>query len=168
MKYLLIDMPAFILNGVVFYGDPFSSKPGWDGENEIGKTFKRFEALQKLYPELNETEDGFIYEAHIYTSETFASGMLEIFVGTSLKIDRLPIECSVKYFPASSYLLFTLSGEEIMSDWWHTLDTDILPRLSLKRNHSFILQRYDERFKGMDVISDSEMEALIPVKRVCP
>lgn len=164
MKYTLITLSEFSLSGVAFYGDPFTSKPGWDGENEIGKTFKRFEALQHMYPSLNQKEDGFVYEAHIYNTETFENGMLEIFVGSKLSIHPLPVEWLTKDFPSSSYLLFTLNGQEILSDWWHTLDSEILPTLNLKRSHSFIIQRYDERFKGMDSIDESEMEALIPVE----
>lgn len=166
MKYELIQMTELKMSGFVFYGDPFSTRAGWDGENEIGKLWKRFMAYVTSEEKNFQMSDSFIYEVHIYNMETTDTGVFEVFVGAPALSEVSSYELSTKYFDASQYLHFTLTGPEIMSDWWQALETDILPKLKLKRRYPYILQRYDERFKGINEINESEMEVLIPVEEM--
>lgn len=164
MKYELIKMADLRLFGYIFYGDPFTTKPGWDGENEIGKTTVRFiEFLRKNDSEFD-MDGEFVYEVHVYNEHTKETGIFEVFAGAPAIGDYKSYDLSAKYFIACDYVLFTLTGKEIMGDWWLTIDTEILPQLKLKRNHSFIIQRYDSRFKSIERIDESEMEVLIPVE----
>lgn len=166
MKYELIQMNELKMSGFVFYGDPFSTRAGWDGENEIGKLWKRFITYVTSEEKNFKMSGSFIYEVHIYNIDTKDTGNFEVFVGAPALSERISYELSTKHFEASQYLHFTLTGPEIMSDWWQTLDTQILPELKLKKSYPYILQRYDERFKGINEINASEMEVLIPVEEM--
>jgi predicted transcriptional regulator YdeE len=165
MKTELIHLNSLLLGGVSFFGDPFSRKGSWDSENEIGKTWSRFmghitENSERPYSR----NKPYLYEIHIYGSETAAKGYFEVFVGEEVNTAKLPFSLSSKFFPESDYLKVTLYGQEITSDWCQTFDTDIIPECGVKRNASFIIQAYDERFKGMDHLDDSVLDVYIPVE----
>ena len=167
MKTEMIHMDSMLLGGAVFYGDPISIKGSWDSENEIGKTCNRFMEYISQNPERPYScNKPYIYEVHIYGNETASKGYFEVFVGEEVNSAKLPVSLSSKFFPETDYLKITLYGNEIISDWWKELDSDILPANCAKRNASFIIQAYDERFKGMDNIRDSIMDVYIPVQTV--
>lgn len=167
MKKELVRLDALLLGGMSFYGDPISVKGGWDEENEIGKTARRFFDFISEYPHRPySTNNPFMYEVHIYNDETETKGYFEIFFGEEVNTAQLPICLSSKYIEASDYLKVTLTGREITSDWWKALDDAFLASNAMKRNFSHIIQVYDERFKGLDKIEDSEMDVYVPLERI--
>lgn len=167
MKIDLVKLDCLLLGGMSFYGDPFSIKSGWEEENEIGKTWKRFTEFIAENPERQySTQGSYLYEVHVYNQETPTKGYFEVFVGEEVNTQKLPIVLSSKFIDTSDYLKITLTGKEIISDWWLKLDTEIIPNRNLRRNHDYIIQAYDERFKGMVNIEDSEIDAFIPVERI--
>jgi len=165
MKTELTHLNPLLLGGVSFYGDPFSRKAGWDSENEIGKTWSRFIGHITENPERSYScNEPYLYEIHIYGSETAAKGYFEVFVGEEVNTAKLPFSLSSKFLPEADYLKVTLYGQEITSDWCQTIETEIIPECGVKLNASYIIQAYDERFKGMDHLDDSVLDAYIPVK----
>ena len=56
-----------------------------------------------------------------------------------------------------------LRGETIISDWYRDLDQE-LARRGWQRGQPFFFQVYDQRYKGLDRIAESELSAFIPVK----
>ncbi len=167
MKVDLVKLDCLLLGGMSFYGDPFSKKRGWEEENEIGKTWKRFTEFIDGNPVRQYSAKGsYLYEIHVYNQETPSKGYFEVFVGEEVTTEKLPITLSSKFIDSSDYLKITLTGKEIISDWWLKLDTEIIPSRNLRRNYGYIIQAYDERFKGMASIEDSELDAFIPVERI--
>lgn len=166
MKTELAYLDSMLLGGVDFYGDPISAKGGWDAENEIGKTWQRFSAFITENPERPYSYNKpFFYEVHIYGSETEKKGYFEVFVGEEVNTAQLPVALSTKFIPASDYLKITLYGKEVTGDWWLKLDTEIIPASGLKRKSAYLIEAYDERFKGMDKIEDSILDVYIPVEK---
>jgi predicted transcriptional regulator YdeE len=166
METELVSLHSLLLGGLCFYGDPISSKGGWDTENEIGKTWSRFSEFLMENPERPYSSHGRnMYEVHIYGNETKSKGYFEVFVGEEVNTAQLPIRLSSKFIPSSDYLKITLNGKEITGDWWHKLDTKIMPSSGAKRNSTYIIQAYDERFKGMDKIEDSILTVFIPIEK---
>jgi len=150
--------------GMSFYGDPFSQAFGWSEDNEIGLLWKRFMAFDLARIQHRTALDTFL-EIHIETPETAAKGVFEVFVG--VRVDRLedvPVECVVKVLPAAQYAVFTLEGQDIVSDWSNAL-RDWLSSSGYKRSLKYFVQSYDSRFKGMDKIDESVLDAYIPIKR---
>lgn len=164
MKSELTSLPALLLGGVNFYGDPFSAKAGWDAENEIGNTWRRFMALKAEAGPCARGGEA-VYEVHIYGPETEKKGYFEVFVGEEVRAAQLPVSLSAKYIPASEYLRVTLSGEEITGDWWLGLEGMIAALGGYARNGGYILQVYDSRFLGMEQLGDSVLDAYIPVAK---
>lgn len=160
----LVHLRSMLLGGVSFYGDPFSRKGGWDSENEIGKTCDRYLSYIATNPERPYSSGReAMYEVHVYGEETASKGYFEVFVGEEVTGAQLPIALSAKQLPESDYLKITLTGQEITGDWWQTLDTELLPAFHAARSAPYIVQAYDHRFKGMDQLDDSVMDAYIPV-----
>ncbi len=165
MEVELVHLNPILLGGLSFYGDPISTKCGWDSENEIGKTWSRFMDFLAAHPQRSYSYNrSNMYEIHIYGRETDTKGYFEVFVGEEVSMAQLPVELSSKFIPESDYIKITLFGNEITSDWWLKLDSDILPAKGVRRSSSYIIQAYDERFKGMDNIDKSIMDAYIPVE----
>ncbi|MFA5342291.1 MAG: GyrI-like domain-containing protein [Clostridia bacterium] len=164
MKTELVHLNSLLLGGVNFYGDPFSKKGGWDTENEIGKTWIRFTDYITKNPERSYSCKKYLfYEILIYGKETPDKGYLEVFVGEQINTAEVPLVLSTKFFPESDYIKVTLSGQEITSDWWQTVSA-MSEYSNIEKDTSFIIQTYDERFKGMDCLDDSVMDAYIPIK----
>lgn len=165
MKTEITHLRPMLLGGVGFYGDPFRQKSGWDSENEIGKTCSRFIAHAAANPERPYScNQQIMYEIHIYGEETEAKGYFEVFVGEEVNTAELPVSLCAKYLPESDYIKITLTGREIVGDWWQTLNADIMPGLGVKRRFPYIIQAYDDRFKGMDQIEASTLDAYVPVE----
>lgn len=167
MKIDLIKLDSLLLGGMSFYGDPISAKGGWEEKNEIGKTWNRFiEFITENPVRPYSAQGSYLYEVHVYNHETPTKGYFEVFVGEEVNTSELPIVLDLKFIDAANFLKITLRGKEIISDWWQKLDNEILPGRSLKRNDAYIIQAYDDRFKGLDSIEDSELDAFIPVERI--
>lgn len=167
MKTELVHLDSILLGGFSFYGDPISTKGGWDTENEIGKTFSRFTKHWTEHPERAYSAGiNRVYEVHIYGPETPTHGFFEVFVGEEVTTSQLPIKLNSKFIEAADYLKLTLSGEEIVSDWYFNITKNILPPLGVRARNNYLLQVYDERFKSMEQIGVSIMEAYLPVERI--
>ncbi len=166
MKATISEQPARLLAGFSFFGDPFRSHGGWSAENEIGRLWQRWGEYWQAYGAtlLPATEPGVMYEFHVYSPETLQTGEFEVFTGVEIAYtDGLPLEVVAKLLPAARYAIFTLSGEEIISDWEWQVDNVWLPELGAHRRMTFSFQRYDARFKGMDRIAESELDVYIPL-----
>lgn len=162
MKTEFIRLPALLLGGVSYYGDPFSEKEGWDSENEIGKTWRRFMALRsELYP--CSCGQAVLYEIHIYGAETPEKGYFEVFVGEAIFSAQLPPALSVKCIPASEYVKVTLTGQEITEDWSRTVQRELLPAEGYASRPEYAIQAYDDRFQGMDDLEHSTLVLYLPV-----
>ena len=105
------------------------------------------------------------YEVHIYNEEVLSKGLFEVFVGHAIaELNRqIPLELSLKVIPAGQYARVDLKGETIISDWYVDLDRDLAGR-NWQRGGSFFFQVYDDRYKGLDRIAESELTAYIPVE----
>lgn len=166
MKATLSEEPARWLVGFDFFGDPFRSHAGWSAENEIGRLWQRWSAYWQAQgaQQLRVTDPCVMYEFHVYHPETLQTGEFEVFVGVEIaQPEVLPPEVVVKVLPAARYAVFTLTGEEIISDWIWQIDSAWLPALGVQRQMTHSVQRYDARFKGMTQIAESELDVYIPL-----
>jgi hypothetical protein len=137
MKTELVHLNGMLVGGVSFYGDPFRMKGGWDSDNEIGNTCRRYGEIIAAYPELiKPNRQRVFYEIHIYGRETAEKGYFEVFAGEEVKTAELPVDLVSKYLPASDCLKVTLAGWEIREDWWKRLDEELLPEFGVIRNGS--------------------------------
>ncbi len=163
----IITLDRVVLLGFNFYGDPFTQSSGWTEENEIGRLWQRFmEYWEKEGKHLPYLNDRYWYEVHTHTPETVAKGFFDVFVGVEVsEISGVPQGPLYRALPDGEYAIFTLKGSVITSDWGYPLENQWLPQAKLKQSHPISIQRYDERFKGMDRIEESELDILIPVIR---
>jgi predicted transcriptional regulator YdeE len=165
MDMLCVHRPAMLLMGMSYFGDPFRDAGDWSMNNEIGRLSARFMDFAEKNREilLTFTASRDFYEVHIYNEETNSKGFFEVFVGLpTTGIDDLPVELSAKRLPACQYAQIDLKGEAINSDWYLDLDRE-LERRGWRRGYAFFFQVYDQRFKGMDRIAESELSAYIPI-----
>lgn len=156
--------------GMSYYGDPFGKASAWDDENEIGSLWKRFMAALTANPEsipLRADRSERWYEIHLMGPEMLRTGRYEIFTGVEVlsqeALSGLPPLFSVKYFPPSDYAVLTLRGSEIKDDWESKLYSELIPGLRRAADTSICIELYDTRFKGMDRISESELEVWTPL-----
>jgi len=155
------------LVGMGFFGDPFAQASAWDEENAIGSLWKRFFAFMESSPDAiaGRADAATVgYELHIAAPETEKTGCYEVFVGLEvLGLESLPVACAAKILPPMQYAVVTVRGDEIRGDWMGRLYSEIVPGLGRKADESFSFERYDERFKGMDKLGESELEYYIPL-----
>ena len=167
MDAKIVTADEWLVVGMSFYGDPFSHAAGWSEDNEIGRLWQRFMSFVNQHHEAIQqpVNPGAMLEIHIYTEETMEKGFFEVFAGVQVaQLADVPLACVVKVLPPATYAVFTLRGQQITSDWSKTLN-DWLTASGYGRSHPYLIQSYDERFKGMDKIEESEIEAYIPVKK---
>jgi AraC family transcriptional regulator len=168
MDVRVVKAEEWLVVGMSFYGDPFVEASGWDEGNEIGLLWRRFSAfLAERGDSLRHVpEPGVALEIHISTDETAQKGLFEVFTGVRVtELERVPLECAVKVLPATEYAVFTLYGQEITSDWHQMIYQDWMPSSGYRPSGSYSIQRYDERFKGVDQIAGSVLDVYIPVER---
>lgn len=169
MQPTFVQKDPILLMGMSFYGDPFQVSGDWSAENEIGRLWQRFMGYLEqnraaLQPLIAGQAD--YYEVHIYNPETPQKGFFEVFTGVAVQdTQRVPLDLLVKVLPATQYAVFTLKGEQITSDWYQDLEA-ILAQKGCARSHPFIVELYDQRFKGLDQLADSELDVYIPVAAV--
>ncbi len=167
MEPQLIDKDLIILVGFSFFGDPFKFSGGWTEENEIGRLWKRFTTyLQEAGGQIRHaTAGGGFYELHIDHPEMERTGEYEVFVG--MEVDRLedvPVRLSIKILPPTKYAVFTLVGQQIVADWSKEM-ADWLARSGYQRAYAYGFQYYDERFKSVQQIDESVLDAYVPVRK---
>lgn len=163
----IIHLSPLLLAGLNFFGDPFQEADGWSEENAIGRLWQRFMRLSEFsQAELNARKIGdFAYEVHIETPETPISGAYEVFVGVQVEslFDDIP-HLVFKQLPNTKYALFTLKGKEINGNWTEIIFEDWLKTSPYESSAPYIIERYDERFKGIDQIDESIIDVLVPIK----
>ena len=159
----------FTLLGLSFFGDPFTSHAGWTEGNEIGRLWVRFlDYMKAADPEaLPENElPRVTLECHIITPDSMETGEFEIFVGYKISdLDNVPADLLVKKFQPSTYVVFTSEGEGIMGNFDFDFDGE-LAKLGFKRTGPHFIQWYDERFKGLDNLEESQLDWWFPVTRI--
>jgi len=173
-KPAIHQLERLVLGGFNFFGDPFRSSSGWTEENEIGRTWQRLMAyLHEPTSPLPPFKEKCSYEMHILHPESLNTGEFEVFVGLELAEDQpenripalqLPAEMCMKILPPSTYAVFELTGEEITTDWQQFMQ-QWMDSAGYMQAHPFSFQRYDERFKGLDQITESTIDVFIPVTR---
>ena len=120
MKPQIVDRERIVLAGFSFFGDPFAESGGWTDANEIGRLWHRlFTYLAAHRGSLPQAEDDSLaYEVHVECDETASKGCREVSVGIEVgTLREIPVELLVKVLPPSQYVVFTLQGEQIASDW---------------------------------------------------
>lgn len=168
MEPTIVAERPLLLVGLDFFGDPFALSGGWTEENEIGRLWQRFIAYLMAHPHClrHVTSEVVSYEVHVGHPETVQTGEREVFVG--LEVDRLediPVELVVKALPAVAYAVWTLHGQEIVSDWSQAIYHDWLPGSGYEAAYDYMIERYDERFKDLQHIAESTLEVYIPIRR---
>jgi predicted transcriptional regulator YdeE len=167
MEPQIVERGPTNLLGFGFFGDPFRISAGWTEENEIGRLWQRFMAYLADHPTRiqHASADMVAYEVHIEHEATARSGEYEVFVGLEVeRLEDVPVELTAKVLPSATYAVFTLEGQQITSDW-HTLVIDEwMCTAGYESAGPYGFQRYDERFKGLDQIEDSVLEAWVPVR----
>jgi predicted transcriptional regulator YdeE len=169
MDVRVVEQDQMLLVGLSFFGDPFKSSAGWTEENEIGRLWVRFMAfLEKQGERIKHIKENEVsYEVHIEHVETEEKGEYEVFVGLEVaQLEDVPLELLVKVLPPTTYAVFTLAGEEIASDWHQMIHQDWLPESGYRIAYDYAIERYDQRFKGLDRIAESVLEVYIPVAGV--
>jgi len=167
MEPRVIEKGQMLLLGSSFFGDPFRISGGWTEENEIGRLWNRFIVYLTAHRDCIQhvTSDAVMYEVHIQHGKTPRTGEYEVFVGIEVeKLEDVPVQMSAKILPPTAYAVFTLRGEQITSDWQKMI-VDWMLQSGYESAYSYGLQRYDERFKGLDRIEESVLEAYVPVRR---
>jgi AraC family transcriptional regulator len=161
-----VQRERIFLAGVGFFGDPFQISGDWTSENEIGRLWERFMAYQRAHPDqmpdVLHPEVG--YELHIEHDLTAKTGEYEIFIGQEIqKPEQVPPELLLKVLPPVTYAVFTLKGQEIVSDWEQAISQEWFPTSGYRRAYHYGFQYYDRRFKGLDAIDESEIDLYLPV-----
>ena len=167
MEHEILEEKVFKLLGCVYYGNPFHSAKGWDPNNEIGNTWRRFETLGKKYWEFLEkikAGDAYGYELHIEPADYDMKKKFHVFVGIEVKsIEFFPLELFYKELPRSKYLFFTTKylgegGEYYFSKW--------LPESNFEQSYPYIMQSYSPKRWNPRDPGDPEnlMDWYIPIK----
>lgn len=145
----------FILAGLSFFGDPFHTHAGWTEDNEIGRLWKR---LMNSKKQSHTT----MYEVHLQHEDTALTGEFEVFVGYEISdLHKTPPDLCLKILPASLYAVFTFKGDELYQD--KSVVDQWLKKAGYKTSHTYFMQRFDERFKGVDQLVISELDFLVPI-----
>jgi predicted transcriptional regulator YdeE len=163
MQPVIQHRPRLILAGVSFFGDPFHSHAGWTEANEIGRLWQRLMRLL-TQPDSPFPPPAESYEIHLQSTETAQTGEYEVFAGFVIEtLDRVPVEMCLKILPEADYALFTLRGEQIQGD--ESVVDDWLAESGCRLVAPVYIQRYDQRFKGLDQLAASEIDLLVPILR---
>lgn len=155
---------ARMIAGFNFRGNPTHSHPGWTSENEIGLLWQHFVAYCRR-PEVKRSELALApvnYEIHLDAGADGADEF-EVFVGAEVADpSRVATALCVKVLPEADYAVFTLRGRQILGGEDCPID-EWLRTSGYRQALPLSVQRYDERFKGVDRIDESELDFLIPV-----
>ena len=163
MQPTILSLDQLTLLGLSFYGDPFAVSGDWDVENEIGRLWQRFGQTLQRYPHLPALATS-SYEVHIYNPETSQKGHFEVFTGFAIQeLSLAAPDLLVKVLPAAQYARYTVQGEKIVSDWYAEIEGG-LAQLGYRRAGEYFFQVYDQRFKGMQRLAESELDVYIPIQ----
>lgn len=169
MEVEVIERKPMKLAGVSYYG-PMKGE-GWTAENPIGQLWMRF--VEFWNNKVGLLEGKMInkdthYEVHVWSKEHFEeTGNFHVFIGVEVeKLKDLPVELEGKFLPGTRYAKVSVKGEEIKtweSQWAEVLPADKYPQAKYN-GMEYLIQCYDERFKGLDRMDESEMDILIPIE----
>jgi len=168
MEPAIVERRQMTLLGFSFFGDPFASSGGWTEENEIGRLWKRFMAyfVNHRHRIKHVVADDVMYEVCVEHEETARTGEFEVFVGLEVeRLEDVPVELSVKILPPTTYAVFTLRGQQIVSDWHKLIYDEWMSGSGYRKAYAYDVQRYDERFKGVQRIEESILDVCVPVRR---
>ncbi|MCY3410724.1 MAG: GyrI-like domain-containing protein [Candidatus Heimdallarchaeota archaeon] len=153
------------LLGVLYFGDPFHNKKGWDTENEIGKTWKRFDRVYKKHKEYLKTlavDYHTAYEVHIEPTEYNQTKEFYVFIGIEVtQYKEIPVELFCKPLPNIEYAIFKFKGKNITCGSQYIWN-EWLPNSGYIEGKPYLIQKYGREFKGMED-PDSVIEYLVPV-----
>lgn len=167
MKPEIINLGPMKIAGFSFYGDPVATHGGWTEENEIGVLWNRFKVFLKKNEMNVDTYliSQFGYELHIWNDETQKTGHYEVFVGKETKNpDKVPIDLVLKNLPLQKYALFEVAGPDINRDIFAKVLLEWLPAADLKQVGHYMINRYDQRYKGLEYLNESVFEILFPIE----
>lgn len=168
MEPKIVEKDQIILVGFSFYGDPFAESGGWTEENEVGRLWQRFLAYwAENQSRVQHLRGGDLaYEVHTGGyEETNSMGHYEVFVGMEVtELEDVPVQLLVKVLPPTRYAVFTLRGEQITSDWPHMIYNEWLPASGYRSAHDYLIELYDQRFKGLENLAESELDIYVPVR----
>jgi predicted transcriptional regulator YdeE len=108
------------------------------------------------------------YEIHVWNDETPESREHYVMVGVACdNIDDIPPELVVKVLPEGQYAVFTLRGAEITSDWETPIYKEHLSNAGLEPAADFVVEYYDDRFKGLegDDLAASALDIIVPTRQ---
>lgn len=163
----IIEKGQMLLVGFSFFGDPFSMSGEWTEENEIGRLWHRFISyMTKNQDCIKHIVDNEVaYEVHVEHEETKLKGHSEVFVGVEVEeLEDVPVEMLMKTLPPITYAVFTLKGQQITSDWPKMIG-QWMTQSGYQQAYTYGFQRYDQRFKGIERIDESELDVYVPIKR---
>lgn len=158
---------AFRMVGSVFYGDPFHSVGGWDPDNEIGLTWKRFMRLYKQHEARLTSlrvDPNVSYEVHIEPEQYKQYKKYYVFVGVEVaEFKDIPLELFGLTLPETLYATFTFrgkamfkGGDYIWKQW--------LPNSAYVESYPFMMEAYHStRFRGL-TDEESELDWIVPIK----
>lgn len=158
-----------IIMGLDFYGDPFSIAGEWSQDNSIGLLWKMFhKRLQKSVYKSNTNVDHSLYcELHQFDEDFKLNGHYGLMVGVGLKaLDEIPSDFVMKTLAENTYLELELQGHDITSDYYELAKECLLDYPEYQVDPSYMIQLYDDRFKGMDRVEESIITAWLPLKIV--
>jgi predicted transcriptional regulator YdeE len=161
----IIRKKRLLLAGLSFFGDPFGASAEWTEENEIGRLWSRFMAYMAAQRDGRPfaANPGTGYEVHLHHLETPRTGFFEIFVGAEVTaLEAVPVELVIKALPAAQYAVFTLTGQAIASDWSRAIEAWMAAN-GYRSAYRYGFQLYDQRFKGMDRLDESVIDAYVPI-----
>jgi AraC family transcriptional regulator len=166
MQPEIVEKESITLVGFSFFGDPFKLSGGWTEENEIGRLWNRFMTYLEHHPDRPRySQPGVAYEVHIDHVESQKTGEFEVFVGVEVdSLEDVPVQMSVKFLPPATYAVFTLEGEQIVSDWLKLIE-DWMAQTGHERLEAYSFQYYDERFRGLQRLQESTLDVYIPIKK---
>jgi AraC family transcriptional regulator len=80
------------------------------------------------------------------------------------ELGDMPVQLLVKVLPSTRYAVFTLRGEQIASDWPRMIYDEWLPGSGYESAHDYLIELYDQRFKGLENLAESELDIYVPVR----
>ena len=180
-EYSISDPIHLNLLGCVFYGDPFHDSKEWSYKNEIGKLWQRFMRLSKKYSSYLEkinVEPGVAYELHLEPEEYENTKRYYVFVAIAVDfVAEVPLEFFQKALPKTKYLQFTTkataqnNAEYFFKEWLGSKDAEESKgegkseASSYDQAYPYVLQRYDERYRGLND-PKSELGWMVPIKKM--
>ncbi len=170
IDFAITEPIGYKLLACVFYGDPFHSAEGWSSQNEIGLLWKRFEVQFANYYSIFQkslTDPHYSYELHYEPADYIQTKQYYIYVGVEIDyIELVPLDFVIKPLPLTKYLKVSAKItqheqiEDFIQNWLKNPDSNF------SQAYPYIIQRYHkDRYFGLDH-PDTEMEWLIPVKKL--